>query len=53
MDAEAVRTLMIDTSRRYPKLQVNLPGTKNSVLFSSLSTYGSVVDAFEAVKVLK
>lgn len=53
MDAEAVRTLMIDTSRRYPKLKVNLPGTETPVLFSSLSTYGSIVDAFEATKVLK
>lgn len=53
MDGQSVRSLMIDTSRRYPKLKVNLPGTKEAVLFSSLSTYGSVVDAFEATKSLK
>lgn len=53
MDATALRSLMIDTSRRYPKLKVNLPGTESQVLFSSLSTYGSVVDAFEATKLLK
>lgn len=53
MDAEAVKTLMIDTSRRYPKLKVNLPGTETPVLFSTLSSYGSIVDAFEAAKLLK
>ncbi len=53
MDAETVRSLMIDTSRRYPNLKVNLPGTTSQVVFSSLSTYGSVVDAFEAAKLLK
>jgi cell wall-associated protease len=53
MDAEAVRSLMIDTSRRYPKLKVNLPGSQTQVLFSSLSVYGSIVDAFEATKSLK
>lgn len=53
MKAEELRALMIDTSRRYPKLQVNLPGTETPVLFSSLSVYGSVVDAFEATKLLK
>ncbi len=49
LDAESVKALMIDTSRRYPKLKVYLPGTKQEVLFSSLSTYGSVVDVFEAL----
>lgn len=53
MDAEAVRSLMIDTSRRYPKLKVNLPGTQEKVLFSSLSVYGSITDVFEATKSLK
>jgi subtilisin family serine protease len=53
LDASAVRTLMIDTSRRYPKLQVNLPGTETPVLFSSLSRTGTIVDVFEAVSVLK
>lgn len=53
LDADSVKALMIDTSRRYPKLQVNLPGTETPVLFSTLSTYGSIVDAFEAVKLLK
>jgi subtilisin family serine protease len=53
MKAEELRSLMIDTSRRYPKLQVNLPGTETPVVFSTLSTYGSIVDAFDAVKLLK
>ncbi len=53
MDAEALKTLMIDTSRRYPKLKVNLPGTETPVLFNTLSSYGSVVDVFEATKLLK
>ena len=52
MDALAVKTLMIDTSRRYPKLKVNVPSTDAEVLFSSLSTFGTIVDAFEAVKAL-
>ncbi len=53
MDAQAVRSLMIDTSRRYPKLRVHLPGTETPVLFSSLSVYGSVTDVLEATKALK
>lgn len=53
MDADSVKALMIDTSRRYPKLKVNLPGTETPVLFSTLSTYGSIVDALEAAKLLK
>ena len=53
MKAEELRALMIDTSRRYPKLQVNLPGSETPVLFSSLSVYGSIVDVFEATKLLK
>lgn len=53
MDAEGLKSLMIDTSRRYPKLKVNLPGTKTPVLFSSLSTYGSIVDVFSATQAIK
>lgn len=53
LNATDLRSLMIDTSRRYPNLQVNLPGSEAQVLFSSLSTYGSVVDVFEAVNSLK
>ena len=53
MDADALKALMIDTARRYPKLKVNQPGSTTPVLFSSLSTYGSIVDAFEATKQLK
>ena len=53
MDAEAVRSLMIETSRRYPGLKVNLPGTQNKVRFSDLSVYGSITDVFEATKSLK
>lgn len=50
MDAEALKALLIDTSRRYPKLKVNVPGTQTQVVFSSLSTYGSIIDAFEAAQ---
>jgi len=53
LDATAVKALMIDTSRRYPKLKVNLPGTETPVLFSSLSKSGTIVDAFEAAQALK
>jgi cell wall-associated protease len=53
LNASALKDLMIDTSRRYPKLKVNLPGTETPVLFSSLSRIGTVVDAFEAVKATK
>ena len=50
LSAASLRSLLIDTSRRYPKLMVNLPGTENLVLFSSLSRTGTVIDSFEAVK---
>ena len=53
LDASAVRSLILDTSRRYPKLKVNLPGTETPVLFSSLSKTGTIVDVLEAVKALK
>ncbi len=53
MTAEALRSLMIDTSRRYPKLQVKIPGGQVTELFSELSTYGSVVDAFEGMKAIR
>lgn len=50
LNAEELRALILDTSRRYPKLQVNLPGTETPVLFSTLSLTGTIVDVFEAVK---
>ncbi|WPU65683.1 S8 family serine peptidase [Peredibacter starrii] len=53
MDADAVKALMIDTSRRYPNLKVNLPGTETPVLFSTLSTYGTILDVLSATKSLK
>lgn len=53
LDASALRSLLLDTSRRYPKLHVNLPGTETPVLFSSLSRTGTIVDVFEAVEALK
>jgi len=53
MDADSLKALMIDTSRRYPKLKVNEPGSTTPVLFSTLSTFGSIVDAFEAASLLK
>jgi subtilisin family serine protease len=48
-----LKSLMIDTSRRYPNLKVNLPGTETPVLFSTLSRTGTVVDAFEAIQSIK
>lgn len=48
-----LKSLMIDTSRRYPNLKVNLPGTETPVLFSTLSRTGTVVDAFEAIQASK
>jgi cell wall-associated protease len=53
LSASSLRTLMIDTSRRYPNLKVLLPGTQTEVLFSSLSSTGTVVDGFEAIANLK
>ncbi|MCM2351433.1 MAG: S8 family peptidase [Bacteriovoracaceae bacterium] len=53
LNADEVKALMIDTSRRYPKLKVNLPGTAEPVLFSTLSTYGSILDVFEAANLLR
>ncbi len=50
---EGLRSLVIDTSRRYPKLKVKIPRTENQTLFSNLSVYGSVLDTFEAVKNIK
>lgn len=44
-----LRALIVDTSRRYPKLYVNMPGTATKVLFSDLSINGSITDAYEAV----
>lgn len=53
LDMKGLKGLMIDTSRRYPQLSVKVPSTETLVLFSQLSTYGSVVDAFEAVSSIK
>lgn len=53
LDPVAAKSLMIDTSRRYPNLKVNLPGDSKQILFSGLSIHGTIVDAFEATKVLK
>ncbi len=53
LDAEALKALILDTGRRYPKLQVKIPGTETLTLFSNLSTIGAITDVVEAVKVLK
>lgn len=53
LDAEALRSLMLDTGRRYPKLKVKIPGTETLTLFSNLSTMGSITDVAEALKALK
>lgn len=50
LDAEGLKNLLHDTSRRYPQLMVNVPGTTNPILFGKLSHSGSIVDAFEAIK---
>lgn len=49
LDAEAVKALIMDTSRRYPKLKVNRPGEEVQVLFSELSSNGGITDALKAV----
>lgn len=49
MDAESVKALILDTSRRYPKLKVNRPGEEVQVLFSELSSNGGITDALKAV----
>jgi len=53
LNAQDLRSLLLDTSRRYPKLMVNLPGTETPVLFSSLSRTGTIIDVFEATKATK
>jgi len=53
LKAEEMINLLHDTSRRYPQLMVNIPGSTNPVLFGKLSRSGSIVDAFEAVKSAK
>jgi subtilisin family serine protease len=53
MNADQLKALLLDTSRRYPNLKVNLPGSVDTVLFSSLSTTGTIVDALEASKSLR
>ena len=53
LDAEGLKNLLHDTSRRYPGLKVNIPGTANPILFGKLSHSGSIVDAFEAIKSAK
>lgn len=49
LSGEDLKALLLDTSRRYPKLKVNVPGTSTQVLFSQLSTTGTIADVFEAV----
>jgi cell wall-associated protease len=53
MEAPELRSLLLDTSRRYPNLRVNRPGTQEQVLFSTLSTTGTIIDAFKAVNSLR
>jgi cell wall-associated protease len=53
LNAEDLKNLLHDTSRRYPGLQVKLPGTSTPILFGKLSHSGSIVDAFEAIKASK
>jgi subtilisin family serine protease len=53
LNANELKALILDTSRRYPQLRVQLPGAQTKVLFSDLSVHGSVADVFEATKSLK
>lgn len=53
LTASELRSTIIETSRSYEGLKVNLPGTDTKVSFDSLSRTGTIVDAFEAVKSLK
>jgi subtilisin family serine protease len=53
LEAEGLKALLHDTSRRYPQLMVNTPGSVNPILFGKLSLSGSIVDAFEAIKSAK
>lgn len=53
LEAEGIINLLHDTSRRYPQLMVNIPGTSNPILFGKLSHSGSIVDAFEAIQSAK
>lgn len=53
LNAEGLKELLHDTSRRYPGLMTNLPGTTNPVPFTRLSQSGSIVDAFEAIQATK
>ncbi len=48
-----VRSLLVDTGRRYPRLRVNTPeGVPARTLFSDLSVTGSIVDVRQAVEAL-
>lgn len=53
LDAEGLKNLLLDTSRRYPQLMVNIPGSTNPILFGKLSHSGAIVDAVEAIKSAK
>lgn len=53
LNAEELKNLLHDTSRRYPQLTVNTPGGSNPILFGKLSRSGSIVDAVEAIKAAK
>jgi subtilisin family serine protease len=53
LNANELKALILDTSRRYPQLRVQLPGAQTKVLFSDLSVHGSVADVFEATKSVK
>ncbi|MFL5784493.1 MAG: S8 family serine peptidase [Bacteriovoracaceae bacterium] len=53
LNAQSLKELLHDTSRRYPGLNVTLPGSISTVPFTRLSLSGSIVDAFEAIKATK
>lgn len=53
MSGEDLKALLLDTSRRYPKLWVFVPSSEKQVLFSALSSTGTVADVFEAVRALQ
>lgn len=45
-----LRAVLVDTSRRSPRLYVYRPGTEENVLFSDLSINGSQIDAYSSIR---
>jgi cell wall-associated protease len=50
LTAEQVKSILINSSRKFDHLKVKEPGGKNEVEFSELSLSGGLINAYEAVK---